>query len=136
MKTDSDAVVYLDSSAIVKLVVAEAESAALHRYLVTHRERVSSMLARVEVCRAVRRTDTSEAMLRRAEQVLARIGLVALDEPLLRDAAALSPTGLRSLDAVHLATALSLDGLDVIVTYDRRLDEAASEAGLVVESPA
>ena len=80
--------------------------------------------------------DASEATSRRAEQVLARIGLVALDEPLLRDAAALSPTGLRSLDAVHLATALSLDGLDVVVTYDRRLDAAASEAGLAVESPA
>ena len=136
MKTDSDAVVYLDSSAIVKLVVTEAESAALHRYLVKHREHVSSALALVEVHRAVRRTDTSEATARRAEQVLARIGLVALDEPLLRDAAALSPTGLRSLDAVHLATALSLDGLDVVVTYDRRFDAAASEAGLTVESPA
>lgn len=128
--------VYLDSSAIVKLVVTEAESGALRRYLVKHREHVSSALARVEVCRAVRRTDASEAMSRRAEQVLARIGLVALDEPLLHDAAALSPTGLRSLDAVHLATALSLDGLDVVVTYDRRLDAAASEAGLAVESPA
>lgn len=128
--------VYLDSSAIVKLVVAEAESAALHRYLVRHREHVSSALARVEVCRAVRRADASEATSRRAEQVLARIGLVALDEPLLRDAAALSPTGLRSLDAVHLATALSLDGLDVVVTCDRRLDAAASGAGLAVESPA
>ena len=128
--------VYLDSSAIVKLVVTEAESGALRRYLVKHREHVSSALARVEVCRAVRRTDASEATSRRAEQVLARIGLVALDEPLLHDAAALSPTGLRSLDAVHLATALSLDGLDVVVTYDQRLDAAASEAGLAVESPA
>ena len=128
--------VYLDSSAIVKLVVAEAESAALHRYLVTQREHVSSALARVEVCRAVRRTDVSEATSRRAEQVLAHVGLIALDEPLLRDAAALSPTGLRSLDAVHLATALSLEALDVIVTYDRRLHAAASQAGLAVESPA
>ena len=128
--------VYLDSSAIVKLVVDEAESVALHRYLVKHREHVSSALARVEVYRAVRRADASEVTSRRAEQVLARIGLVAIDEPLLRDAAALSPTGLRSLDAVHLATALSLDGLDVVVTYDRRFDAAASEAGLAVKSPA
>ncbi len=128
--------VYLDSSALVKLVVAEPESTALRLYLVDHRERVSSALAHVEVCRAVRRKGASEAALRRAAQVLARIGLVAVDEPLLRDAAALSPTGLRSLDAVHLATALSLDGLDAVVTYDRRFDEAASEAGLAVESPA
>lgn len=128
--------VYLDSSALVKLVVTEPESTALRLYLVEHRERVSSALAHVEVCRATRRKGASEAALRRAEQVLARIGLVAIDEPLLRDAAALSPTGLRSLDAVHLATALSLDGLDAVVTYDRRFDAAASEAGLAVESPA
>lgn len=128
--------VYLDSSALVKLVVSEPESMALRLYLVDHRERVSSALAHVEVCRAVRRKGASEAALRRAEHVLARIGLVALDEPLLRAAAALSPTGLRSLDAVHLATALSLDGLDAVVTYDRRFDAAASEAGLAVESPA
>ena len=128
--------VYLDSSALVKLVVSEPESVALRLYLVDHRERVSSALAYVEVCRAVRRTGASEAALRRAEHVLARIGLVTLDEPLLRAAAALSPTGLRSLDAVHLATALSLDGLDAVVTYDRRFDAAASEAGLAVESPA
>ena len=128
--------VYLDSSALVKLVVAEPESTALRLYLVDHRERVSSALAHVEVCRAVRRKGASEAALRRAAQVLARIGLVAVDEPLLRDAAALSPTGLHSLDAVHLATALSLDGLDAVVTYDRRFDAAASEAGLAVESPA
>lgn len=128
--------VYLDSSALVKLVVAEPESTALRLYLIEHRERVSSALAHVEVGRAVRRKGASEAALRRAEQVLARIGLVAIDEPLLREAAALSPTGLRSLDAVHLATALSLDGLDAVVTYDRRFDAAASEAGLAVESPA
>lgn len=128
--------VYLDSSALVKLVVSEPESTALRLYLVDHRERVSNALAHVEVCRAVRRKGASEAALRRAEHVLARIGLVALDEPLLRAAAALSPTGLRSLDAVHLATALSLDGLDAVVTYDRRFDAAASEAGLAVESPA
>lgn len=128
--------VYLDSSALVKLVVTEPESTALRLYLVEHRERVSSALAHVEVCRAARRKGASEAALRRAEQVLARIGLVAIDEPLLRDAAALSPTGLRSLDAVHLATALSLDSLDAVVTYDRRFDAAASEAGLAVESPA
>lgn len=128
--------VYLDSSALVKLVVSEPESMALRLYLVDHRERVSSALAHVEVCRAVRRKGASEAALRQAEHVLARIGLVALDEPLLRAAAALSPTGLRSLDAVHLATALSLDGLDAVVTYDRRFDAAASEAGLAVEAPA
>lgn len=127
--------VYLDSSALVKLVVTEPETAALRRYLRAHPERVSSALARVEVCRALRRAGATEATLRRADQVLGRIALVAMDDPLLRAAAALSPSGLRSLDAVHLATALSLDGLDAVVTYDRRLDAAAAQTGLVVASP-
>ena len=98
--------VYLDSSALVKLVVTEPETAALRRYLRAHPERVSSALARVEVCRALRRTGATEATLRRTDQMLGRIALVAMDDPLLRAAAALSPSGLRSLDAVHLATAL------------------------------
>ena len=127
--------VYLDSSALVKLVVTEPETAALRRYLRAHPERVSSALARVDVCRALRRAGATEATLRRADQVLGRIALVAIDDPLLRAAAALSPSGLRSLDAVHLATALSLDGLDAVVTYDRRLDAAAAQTGLVVASP-
>lgn len=127
--------VYLDSSALVKLVVTEPETAALRRYLRAHPERVSSALARVEVCRALHRAGATEATLRRADQALGRIALVAMDDPLLRAAAALSPSGLRSLDAVHLATALSLDGLDAVVTYDRRLDAAAAQTGLVVASP-
>lgn len=127
--------VYLDSSALVKLVVPEPETAALRHYLREHPERVSCALARVEVCRALRRTGATEATLRRADQMLGCIALVAVDDPLLRAAAALSPSGLRSLDAVHLATALSLDGLDAVVTYDRRLDAAAAQTGLVVASP-
>ena len=128
--------IYLDSSALVKLVVLEPESAALRHYLQEHSERVSSALARVELCRALRRTGASKATLQRADHVLARVALVALDDPLLRAAAALSPSGLRSLDALHVATALSLDGLDAVVTYDQRLDDAAAQAGLAVAAPA
>ena len=128
--------VYLDSSAIVKLVVAEPESGALRRYLADHEDRVASGLVRVEVLRALRRTHGgSRATLRRAEQVLEGIALVAVDDPILRDAAALEPSRLRSLDAVHLATALSLDGLEAVVTYDVRLRAAAAAAGLEVASP-
>ena len=129
--------VYLDSSAIVKLVVREPESSALRRYLAGHADRVSSGLARVEVVRALRRTRDSDSQpLQRAASVLERIALVAVDEPILNDDAALEPRQLRSLDAVHLATALSLDGLDAVVTYDRRLHAAAAAAGLEVVSPA
>ena len=128
--------VYLDSSAIVKLVVPEPESQALRQYLAAREDRVASGLARVEVLRTLRRArGDTRATLRRAQQVLERIALVAVDEPVLRDAAELEPKRLRSLDAVHLATSLSLDGLEAVVTYDRRLQEAAAEAGVEVAAP-
>ena len=127
--------VYLDSSAIVKLAVAEPESGALRRYLAGHADRVASALARVEVRHALRRTGATPATLRHAEQVLERIALVAVDEPVLHDAARLAPASLRSLDALHLATALSLDGLEAVVTYDSRLAAAAVDAGLPVAAP-
>ena len=128
--------VYLDSSAIVKLVVPEPELEALRRFLARHEDRAASGLVRVEVLRALRRAHGgSRAALRKAEQILGGIALVAVDEAILRDAAALEPGRLRSLDAVHLATALSLDGLEALVTYDLRLRAAAVAAGLKVESP-
>lgn len=129
--------VYLDSSAIVKLVVPELESQALRRYLAVRDDRVASGLVRVEVFRALRRAHAGKpATMHRAEQVLKRIALVAVDEPVLRTAAELRPEQLRSLDAVHLATALSMEGLEAVVTYDQRLRNATAEAGLNVASPA
>ncbi len=127
---------YLDSSAIVKLVLTEPESDALHLYLEEHSEHVSSKVARVEVLRALRRAGKHPRALQHAERILSRMSLVAINEPVLADAAALRPRELRSLDAIHLATALSLDGLDALVTYDRRLGDAAREAGLAAASPA
>ena len=128
--------VYLDSSAIVKLVVPELESQALRRYLAVRYDRVANGLVRVEVFRALRRAHgQGPATLHRAEQVLERIALVAVDEPVLRAAAHLEPDRLRSLDAVHLATALSLEKLEALVTYDQRLLDAAAGAGLAVAAP-
>ena len=127
--------IYLDSSAIIKLVVAEPESRALREYLYEHEGHASSGLARVEVIRALRRTGHEPATLHLAEQVLQRIALIAVDEPVLAGAASLDPPLLRTLDAIHLATALTLDELDAVVTYDRRLRGAVSEAGLPVASP-
>ena len=84
--------VYLDSSAIVKLVVPEPESEALRRFLADHEDRVASGFVRVEVLRALRRTHGGyRTALRRAEQVLEGIALVAVDEAILHDAAALGP---------------------------------------------
>ncbi len=127
---------YLDSSAIVKLVLPEPESLALRDFLASNEDHISSSLARVEVLRTVRRLDGTENRLRDAERVLARVSRVSMSGPLLASAAVLGPPNLRSLDAIHLATALSLDGLDAVVTYDRRLADAAADAGLTVASPA
>jgi predicted nucleic acid-binding protein len=127
-------VVYLDSSAIVKLVIAEPESAALRRYLRRHRTRASCALARVEVVRAVRGHGPEAAM--RAMQVLRRLDILALDTELLHAAAALDPGILRSLDAIHLAAAQTFAGdLQAVVTYDSRMQTGAALLGLRVAAP-
>ncbi len=126
---------YLDSSALVKLVVAEPETPALLEFLAGWPHRVSSALARVEVLRAVRRTGAGSAVHRRAARVLARIALIRVDDPVLAIAARLGPHELRTLDAIHLATARSLDDIAGIVTYDERLGRAAARARMSVWSP-
>jgi predicted nucleic acid-binding protein len=127
-------VVYLDSSALVKLVIVEPESAALRRYLQREPQRASCALARVEVVRAVRAHGPRAAA--RARQLLRRVDLVQLDDELLDSAAALDGGVLRSLDAIHLAAAqLLLAELTAIVTYGERMAAAASLLGLVVEAP-
>ena len=127
--------IYLDSSALVKLVVREPESAALRRFLRGHPERFSCALARTEVPRAVRHL--GPPALRRANRVLRRVHLIRLDDAVLDSAAVLDPRVLRSLDAVHLAAAERLGGeLEGVVTYDQRMAEAASLLGLMVFAPA
>lgn len=131
----AEAAVYLDSSAIVKLVVAEPESRALVHCLRDHPHRVSCSLARVEVIRAVR--PHGEAAVGLARQLLAQISLLRLDDVLLDVTAALDGAALRSLDAIHLAAAQTLgDELAEIVTYDHRMAEAARGFGLAVSAPA
>jgi predicted nucleic acid-binding protein len=118
-------ILYLDSSAIVKLVVHEPETAGLRRLLRSWPERVSSVIARVEVARAARRVSASAA--RRAEAVLARLALVELDEEVIKRAAGLDPPAPRTIDAIHLATVLSLgQDLGAFCAYDPRLAEVAS----------
>lgn len=131
----ADAAVYLDSSAIVKLVIRERESDALGGHLRKRPHRVSCALARVEVVRAV--SDHGQPAITRARRVLGRIALLRLDDLLLDAAAALSGAHLRSLDAIHLAAAQALGGeLAEVVTYDRRMADAARQVGLPVSSPA
>ena len=130
----AEAAVYLDSSALVKLVVREAESSALRRYLRRRPRRVSCALARVEVIRAVR--PQGPAARARARHVLERLSLLRLDDPLLDMAAKLDAPSLRSLDAIHLAAAQALGAeLESLVTYDVRMTGAATDLGLRVASP-
>jgi predicted nucleic acid-binding protein len=126
--------IYLDSSAIVKLVVREPESPALRSFLRSHRARVSCSLARTEVPRAVRHL--GPAPLRRARLVLDRVHLIRLDDSLLDIAATLDARVLRSLDAIHLAAAQRVAAdLEALVTYDQRMAEAAAALGFVVQAP-
>jgi len=128
--------VYLDSSAIVKLVIAEAESAALMAALDRWRARVSSALAHVEVRRALRRTGHSKAALARAADVLDSLILIRLDDTVLLRAASFADPNTRSLDAVHLAAALGIgDDPDALITYDARLARLAEREGLNVLHP-
>jgi predicted nucleic acid-binding protein len=127
-------VVYLDSSALVKLVVSEPESSALRRELRGEPDRASCTLARVEVVRAVR--PHGAAAVSRARRLLRHIDLVQLDDELLDAAAMLDGGVLRSLDAIHLAAAQTLgDDLDAVITYDERMTTAARLIGLTVRAP-
>ena len=129
--------VYLDSSALVKLVVVEPESRALVEQLERWPQRVSSALALTELPRALERAGLGAAAHRRAREVLGRIALVDVDRRILATAATIAPSTLRTLDAIHLATALAVrEDLGAVVTYDRRLRAAAERAHLEVEAPA
>lgn len=129
--------VYLDSSALVKLVAKAAETAALRRYLSRRADspRVTSSLARVEVVRAV--SGGGAQAVTRARELLDRLYEVPLERSLLDQAADLrAPLALRGLDAVHLASALVLGTtLSAVVTYDARMAAAAVSLGLEVAAP-
>lgn len=129
--------VYLDSSALVKLVAKESETTALRRYLARRADapRVTSSLARVEVVRAV--SGGGAQAVTRARELLDRLYEVPLERSLLDRAADLrSPLALRTLDVVHLASALVLGAtLSALVTYDARMAAAAVSLGLEVAAP-
>jgi len=125
---------YLDSSAIVKLAIREPESVALRRYLRTRRPLVSSALARTEVLRAL--LPAGEEAVSRGRDVLQRLDLVRVNDRILSAAGLLLPSELRSLDAIHLATAQQLGSdLKVLVTYDARMAAAARQLGYRIVQP-
>jgi uncharacterized protein len=130
-------VIYLDSSAIVKLALAEPESDALSGYLAERQGQalVSSTLHRAEVLRAIWRSEPGA--LPRAQRIIRRISLVSLSHDLLDNAATQAPASLGTNAAIHLVSALIIKrDLTGFVSYDRQLLDAAEVAGLPVVSPA
>ena len=124
-----------DSSALTKLVVREQETAPLRAWLAARDEAAwsASSLTRVEVVRAVARAQA--AAVPTARRLLAGMDLVPVGPGVL-EVADLGPPSLRSLAALHLATALTLgSALDAFVVYDERLAQAAVDAGLPVVAP-
>ena len=129
--------IYLDSAAVVKLAHAEPESAALRSWLDERAETqwISSVLAEIESFRALARYAPEAAS--RLPAVLDLIDLIDPDQRIRMLARTVTPVTVRSLDAIHLGTALrSRPSLTSFVTYNKRLLDAAKAAGLPIESPA
>lgn len=127
---------YLDTSALVKLVVREGETRALKDHLeaVEDKDLFTAALARTELVRAV--TGAGPAAVTHARRILAGLNTVNLTRSLLDAAAQMPAPRLRSLDAIHIAAAQRAGAdLRAIVTYDARMSEAARDLGIVVESP-
>jgi uncharacterized protein len=126
---------YVDSSALVKLVVREAESDALRQYLDSAGPLSSSILSTVEVSRAVARVAPESVAA--VKTLMETLALVGFDARISARAAALAPASLRTIDAIHLATALEFEGeVTAFVSYDDRLSAAARDLGLPVVAPA
>jgi len=125
---------YLDASAILKLTVEEHESLALIDYLGERELAIStSVIAEVEVIRSLQRLRASRAD---QDDAMRGIYLLNLDADVRQEALRLKPHGLRALDAIHLATALSIGRRELeFVTYDDRQAETARQAGLKVVQP-
>ena len=127
---------YADTSAVIKLLAEETHSKAFAAFYDDHAdaEWVSSGLLRIELTRAVARA--MPALLPDAGDLLTAFSYIAMDDDIVEAAMSEPDRGLRSLDAIHLATARILaPELDALVTYDDRLMRAATEAGLVTVSP-
>lgn len=127
--------IYLDASAIVKLIVREPETDALREFIVGDAVVLTSRLSTIEVRRAIARLG-QPGDDEHAQKLLGALQLIELDAAIADSAGSIAPSTLRSVDAIHLAAALSIrDELDSVVTYDLRLADAARAAGLQVAAP-
>ncbi|AVG24181.1 VapC-like toxin [Pontimonas salivibrio] len=127
--------VYLDTSAAVKLAMSEPESDALRGWMgATEGDLLSSSLLVTEILRACHPHGPDATIAARG--VIDRINFVEVDRSILEIAAYLAPAAMRTLDAIHLATALGkLPFLRALVTYDKRLAVACRDHGVSVVSP-
>lgn len=126
-------IVYLDSSALVKLFVNEPESEPLRRSVEGLANLTSSVIARVETSRAARAVGLPASA---ASATLATVSLIPIDDAVIEAAVEVDPVTVRSLDSIHLASALSLgDQLGALVTYDQRMRIAAEQASIVTLAP-
>jgi predicted nucleic acid-binding protein len=142
--------IYFDTCALLKLIREDAQSEALGAFIDGRPATrwLSSEIARTELARTVRRVNHDDrgrlidgprlrAELSFAGRIWERLDLIAVSTRLLEEAAGIEQPFLRTLDAIHLAAALSMRAsLSAFVTYDKRLSAAAQEAGLPVQSPA
>lgn len=128
-------VYYIDTSAFVKTIVIEQNSLDLVTWVQSMDPAfVSSDLLRIEALRSARRIESS--VMKETREALRSVDFIALSSEVCELAADLEPAVLRSLDAAHIATALSIgDDLDGVVTYDRRFSEACANLGLNVVAP-
>ncbi len=127
-------IAYVDSSALTKLVLDEPESAAMRRWYVEAEQVLCSRIGIIETRRAVARGRYEPGHL---DVIMASLQIVELEPGIARQAASVGPATLRTLDAIHLATAVALRSeVGAFVTYDDRLAEAARAAGLPVVRPA
>lgn len=126
-------VLYLDSSALVKLVRREAETDALVGEITDWRAHATSVIGAVEVQRAANRAGADPA---RVDELLRRLSLLDVDDGVRELASTIAPGKLRTLDAIHLASAISLeDDLGALACYDEQLRNAAAREGIPVLSP-
>ncbi len=135
--TDSErarSTVYVDTSVLGRVILEEPDKEAIVRALTGFGRRVASRLLGIELRRLALREDASEE----AEQILASVVLIPIDEAVIASAERISPRTVATLDAIHLATATRLaemDKLDALMTYDKRLAQGAEEHGLAVLAP-
>lgn len=130
--------IYLDTSALVKLIVQEGESADLRRWLADadDRDHVTSAVGRVELMRTALRSGDPEIVAAARRMLDEDLDILAVTDDVIETAETIGPESLRSLDAIHLGSAAQLtDALTAIVVYDHRLIEGCRDLGYPIESP-